>query len=123
MDLKKRRLFSVCGNKLMAISDPDAGKVVTTLPIGQGPDGAAFDPTSGYAFSSNGDGTLTIVQETGGKWEVLDNVATQRGARTITIDPKTHNLYLSVADPVPAEPGQRGRGFLPDSFKVLVVGK
>ena len=123
MDLKKRRLFSVCGNKLMAISDPDAGKVVTTLPIGQGPDGAAFDPASGYAFSSNGDGTLTIVQETGGKWEVLDNVATQRGARTITIDPKTHNLYLSVADPVPAEPGQRGRGFLPDSFKVLVVGK
>jgi YVTN family beta-propeller protein len=123
IDLKKRRLFSVCGNKLMAISDPDAGKVLTTLPIGQGTDGAGFDPSTGYAFSSNGDGTLTIVQETGGKWEVLDNVATQRGARTMTVDPKTHNLYLSVADPVPAEPGQRGRGFLPDSFKVLVVGK
>jgi YVTN family beta-propeller protein len=123
IDLKKRTLFSVCGNRLMAISDPDAGKVLATPAIGQGPDGAAFDPSTGYAFSSNGDGTLTIVQEMGGKWEVLDNVATQRGARTITIDPKTHHLYLPVAEPMPAPAGQRARGFLPDSFKVLVVGK
>ena len=123
IDLKKRRLFSVCGNRLMAISDPDAGKVLATPAIGQGPDGAAFDASSGYAFSSNGDGTLTIVQEMGEKWEVLDNVATQRGARTITLDPKTHHLYLPVAEPMPAPAGQRARGFLPDSFKVLVVGK
>jgi len=123
IDLKKRTLFSVCGNRLMAISDPDAGKVLATPAIGQGPDGAAFDSSTGYAFSSNGDGTLTIVQEMGGKWEVLDNVATQRGARTITLDPKTHHLYLPVAEPMPAPAGQRARGFLPDSFKVLVVGK
>src|SRR5215467_883021 len=123
IDVKKRRLFSVCGNRVMAISDPDTGKVIASPAIGAGSDGVAFDPTTGYAFSSNGDGTLTIVQEMGGKWEVLDNVATQRGARTITLDPKTHHLYLPVAEPMPAPAGQRARGFLPDSFKVLVVGK
>src|SRR5437762_22104 len=123
IDVKKRRLFSVCGNRLMAISDPDAGKVLATPAIGQGPDGAAFDPSTGYAFSSNGDGTLTIVQEMGGKWDVVENIATARGARTITLDEKTHNVYLPVADPMPAPAGQRGRGYLPDSFKVLVVGK
>ena len=123
IDVKNRRLFSVCGNRLMAISDPDAGKVLAMPAIGQGPDGAAFDPSTGYAFSSNGDGTLTIVQEAGGKWNVVDNVATARGARTITLDEKTHNLYLPVAEPMPAQAGQRGRGYLPDSFKILVVGK
>jgi DNA-binding beta-propeller fold protein YncE len=123
IDVKKRRLFSVCGNRLMAVSDPDAGKVVATPAIGQGSDGAAFDASTGYAFSSNGDGTLTIVQEVGGKWDVVENIATARGARTITLDEKTHNVYLPVAEPMPAPAGQRGRGYLPDSFKVLVVGK
>jgi DNA-binding beta-propeller fold protein YncE len=123
IDVKKRRLFSVCGNRLMAISDPDAGKVLATPAIGQGSDGVIFDPSTGYAISSNGDGTLTIVQETGGKYDVVENVATARGARTITLDEKTHNVYLPVADPLPAQAGQRGRGFVPDSFKVLVVGK
>ena len=107
----------------MAISDPDAGKVLAMPAIGQGPDGAAFDPSTGYAFSSNGDGTLTVVQETGGKYEVVENVATARGARTITLDEKTHNLYLPAADALPAQPGQRRGGFAPDSFKLLVVGK
>ena len=123
IDVKKRRLFSVCGNRLMAISDPDAGKVLAMPAIGQGPDGAAFDPSTGYAFSSNGDGTLTVVQEMGGKYEVVENVATARGARTITLDEKTHNLYLPAADALPAQPGQRRGGFAPDSFKLLVVGK
>ena len=123
IDVKKRRLFSVCGNRMMAISDPDSGKVLATPAIGQGTDGAAFDPSTGYAFSSNGDGTLTVVQENGGKWEVVENLATQRGARTLTLDEKTHNVYLPVAEPMPAQAGQRGRGYLPDSFKVLVVGK
>src|SRR5207244_8732485 len=100
IDVQKRRLFSVCGNRVMAISDPDAGKVVASPAIGAGSDGAAFDPSTGYAFSSNGDGTLTIIQETGGKWDVVENVATARGARTITLDEKTHNVYLPVADPI-----------------------
>jgi len=123
IDVKKRRLFSVCGNRMMAVSDPDAGKVIATPATGPGTDGAGFDPGTGYAFSSNGgDGTLTILKEVNGKWEVQENVATQRGARTMTVDEKTHNVYLSVAEPQPAAAGQRGRGFLPDSFKVLVIG-
>jgi YVTN family beta-propeller protein len=124
IDVKKRRLFSVCGNRVMAISDPDAGKVVASPAIGGQSDGVAFDASTGYAVSSNGDGTLTVVEEKGGKWDVVENVATQRGARTITVDDKTHNFYLPVADPAPAPPGGgRGRGFVADSFRVLVVGK
>jgi DNA-binding beta-propeller fold protein YncE len=123
IDVKKRRLFSVCGNRVMAISDPDAGKVIASPAIGAGSDGAAFDPSTGYAISSNGDGTLTVIQEMGGKYDVVENVATARGARTITLDEKTHNVYLPVADSLPAQPGQRRGGFAPDSFQVLVVGK
>jgi DNA-binding beta-propeller fold protein YncE len=122
IDPKNRRLFSVCSNRLMAISDPDAGKVLATPAIGAGSDGAAFDPGNGYAFSSNGDGTLTIVGQTGGKWEVLENVATERGARTIALDDKTHKLYLPTARTAPAQ-GNARPTFLPDTFKVLVVGK
>jgi DNA-binding beta-propeller fold protein YncE len=106
----------------MAITDPDAGKVLASPAIGAGSDGVAFDPGTGYAISSNGDGTLTIVQESGGKYDVFDNVATARGARTIAVDEKTHNVYLPVADQLP-QPGQRRGGFVADSFKVLVVGK
>jgi YVTN family beta-propeller protein len=123
IDVKKRRLFSVCGNRVMAISDPDAGKVIASPAIGAGSDGVAFDPGTGYAISSNGDGTLTIVQETGGKYAVFDNVATARGARTIAVDEKTHNVYLPVADQLPQQPGQRRGSYVADSFKVLVVGK
>src|SRR5262245_29724787 len=101
-DPKNRRLFSVCSNRMMAISDPDAGKVVATPAIGAGSDGAAFDAGTGYAFSSNGDGTLTVVQQTGGKWDVLENIATERGARTIAIDEKTHKVYLPTAKTAPA---------------------
>jgi YVTN family beta-propeller protein len=123
IDAKNRRLFSVCGNRVMAVSDPDAGKVLATPAIGAGADGAAFDPGTGYAFSSNGDGTLTVVQETGGKWDVLDNIATERGARTIALDEKTHRVYLPTAQAGPP-PAAGGRApFLPDSFKILVVGK
>jgi YVTN family beta-propeller protein len=123
IDIKKRRLFSVCSNRVMAVSDPDSGKVLASPAIGAGSDGVTFDASTGYAISSNGDGTLTIVRENNGKYEVFDNVATARGARTITIDEKTHNVYLPVADPLPQQPGQRRGGYVADSFKVLVVGK
>ena len=122
IDTKNRRLFSVCANRLMAVSDPDAGKVIATPAIGAGSDGAAFDPATGYAFSSNGDGTLTVVQQTGGKWDVLENIATERGARTIAVDEKTHKVYLPAAKTAPSQGGGRAT-FLPDTFKVLVVGK
>jgi len=124
IDVQKRRLFSVCGNRLMAVSEPDSGKVIATPAIGAGPDGVAFDPSNGYVMSANGDGTLTMIKENAGKWEVLENVATARGARTIAFDPKTHNVYLPVADQGPAaSTGQKRATFLPDTFKVLVVGK
>ncbi len=119
IDAKNRRLFSVCGNRVMAVSDPDAGKVLATPAIGAGSDGVDFDPATGLVFSSNGDGTMTIVQQSGGKWEVLENIATARGARTIAVDEKTHNVYLPVAD---AAAGGRA-GYLPNSFKLLVLGK
>ena len=120
IDTKNRKLFSVCSNRMMAISDPDTGKVVTTIPIGAGPDAAAFDPGTGLIFSSNGgDGTMTIVQLNGGKYEVVENLPTQARSRTMTLDEKTHNLFLSAVDPAPGG----GRGSAPDSFKVLVFSK
>jgi len=120
IDTKTRKLFSVCGNRMMVISDPDTGKVVTTVPIGAGPDAAAFDPATGFIFSSNGgDGTLTIVQLNAGKYEVVENLPSQARSRTMTLDEKTHNLYLSAVDPAPGG----GRGSAPDSFKVLVFSK
>ena len=122
IDTKDRRLFSVCSNRVMAISDPDAGKVIATPAIGAGSDGVAFDPGTGYAMSSNGDGTLTIVGQTGGKWDALENIATERGARTITVDEKTHNVYLPTAKTAPSTGGGSAK-FLPNTFKVLVVGK
>lgn len=122
-DAKDRRLFSVCSNRMMAVVDPDAGKVVATPAIGAGSDGAAFDPGTGYAFSSNGDGTLTIVAQSGGKWDVLENIATERGARTITLDEKTHKIYLPTAKQGPASPTGGRSPYLPNTFKVLIVGK
>jgi hypothetical protein len=122
IDQKARRLFSVCSNRVMAVSDPDAGKVVATPAIGAGSDGVAFDPGTGYAISSNGDGTLTIVAATGGKYDVVENIATERGARTIAVDEKTHRVFTPTAKTAPATGGGRA-SFIPDSFKVLVVGK
>ena len=95
----------------------------------RGPDGAGFDPGLGLAFSSNGgDGTLSIVKQVNGKYETVDNVPTERGARTMTVDPKNHRVYLLAAEygPAPtASPGQKKARppIVPDSFHVLVVGK
>ena len=127
MDLAHRRLFSVCANKVMVVSEPDSGKVLASLPIGQGTDGAGFDAASGLAFSSNGDGTLTVVQEVSGQYQVVGNVSTQRGARTMTVDAKTHKIYLPAAQfgPVPVATTQERRPRpvpLPDSFMLVVVG-
>jgi len=124
IDRQKRRLFAACGNKKMAIVDPDSGKVIASVDIGAGADGAAFD--NGFAFSSNGgDGTMTVVQETSaGKFEVVETVQTARTARTMGADPKTHKLYLPAAEQGPPPAGGKGRGtIVPDSFHVMVVSK
>ena len=122
MDTKARRLFSVCGNRVMAVSDPDKGTVIATPAIGAGSDGVIFDPGPGYAISANGDGTMTVVQQMGGKYDVVENIATERGARTIALDEKTHRVYTPTATAGQAAAGGRAP-YLPDSFKILVVGK
>jgi YVTN family beta-propeller protein len=129
-DRKHKRLFAVCANKMMVVMNAESGKVITTLPIGSGVDGAGFDSETDMAFSSNGgDGTLTIVHEDSPeKFSVVENVATQRGARTMTIDPKTHRVYLITAEfgPPPAPTPERPRprpSIIPGSFTLLIVGK
>jgi DNA-binding beta-propeller fold protein YncE len=123
LDNKTHRLFSVCDNKLMVVSDAGAGKVVTTLPIGDGCDGVAFDPATKRAFSSNGaDGTITVVQEENkDSFKVVETVATQKGARTITIDKTTHHLYLSTAEFGEPKAGERRPPMKPATFVVLDV--
>lgn len=128
IDTKRAHLFSVCGNKLMAISDYKAGKLLTTLPIGEGADGVAFDPGTATAFSSNGEGSITVVQEVKGKYEVVQTLTTKRGARTIAVDSATHRVYTPTAafGPAPAATEQNKRPrppVLADTFQVLVVAK
>ena len=127
IDREHRRLFSVCRNKLMAVLDADSGRLMTTLPIGAGVDGAAFDPGAGLAFSSNGSGTVTIVREEAtDRFTVLSQVPTQRGARTIALDETTRRLYLPTAEfgPAPAATAENPHPrppIVPGSFVVLVL--
>lgn len=128
MDTKGRRIFSVCDNKIMVISNPDTGKVIGQAPIGDRADGVAFDPSSNSAISSNGEGTITVVKETGGKWSVAETDKTKSGARTIALDTQTHKLYLPTAEmgppPAPDPKGGKTRPtFLPNTFEVLVIGQ
>ena len=127
MDRESRRLFSVCGNEKMMVLDADDGHVVATLTIGKGVDGAAFDPGTKLAFSSNGEGTLTVVREDAAdKFSVVGTVPTQRGARTMALDPQTHDIYTASASfgeapaPTPERPHPRPP-MLPDSFVILAL--
>lgn len=127
MDRKHRRLFSGCGNKVMAIVNADDGKVITTVPIGQGVDANGFDPVHELAFSSNGDGTLTVVHEDSPeKFSVIQNAQTQRGARTMAVDTNNHDVYLVTAEfdeQPPAEGQTRPRRTMkPGTFTLLVMG-
>ena len=125
MDLKHRRLFSVCSNKLMIVVNADTGAVITTLPIGQGTDAAGFDPETGFAFSSNGEGTLTVVHEDSpDKFSVVDTVPTQARARTMAVDLKTHQVFTVSAEfgPAPAPSAQQQRPrppMLPGTFTLI----
>jgi DNA-binding beta-propeller fold protein YncE len=133
MDVKNRILFATCRNpQNMVILGADDGKVITTLPIGQGTDGAVFNPDTMEAFSSQGDGTLTIVKESSAtSFAVEQTLQTMRGGKTLTLDSKTGHILIIAAEygpppaPDPAQKGGRGprAPMLPDSFTVLVVGK
>lgn len=121
IDRQNHRLFSGCHNKVMAISDIDAGKVIATVPIGAGVDANRYDPGTKTAFSSNGDGTLTVVsQDTPNTYTVKGNVATVRGARTMALDYKTHTIYSVTAQFAPAVGNARPQP-LPGTFTLLVV--
>jgi DNA-binding beta-propeller fold protein YncE len=130
IDRTHRRLFASCANKMMAVMDAESGKVITTLPIGQGPDGAAFDADRQLAFSSNGrDGTVTVIHESApDKFEVVQTVQTSKSARTIDLDPRSHKLYLVAAQlgPPPSPTAEQPRprpAMVPGTFEVLVVGR
>ncbi len=129
IDIAHHRLFSVCQNKAMAVTDADSGKAVASVPIGDGPDAAAFDPQRQLAFSSNGEsGTLTVVHEDGAdRFTVVQNVPTQKSARTMALQPGG-DVFLSAAQfgpkPAPSADNPHVRPpLVPGSFTILVVGE
>jgi DNA-binding beta-propeller fold protein YncE len=117
LDRKNGRLFVGCRSKVMAVVDTESGKVITTLPIGGGVDGTVFERSSGNIFNSNGDGTVTVIhQDSPDNYTVVETVQTQPGAKTIALDSKTHQLYLSVAE-------REAKTIKPGTFTILVLGK
>jgi YVTN family beta-propeller protein len=127
-DLAHHRLFATCHNKVMVMLDTETGKVVANVPIGAGVDGCVFDDESQLVFASCGDGTTTIAkEETPGKLTVVQTLKTERGARTIALDPKTHRIYLPTAQFQPATSPSPGASparptIVPNTLKLLVYG-
>jgi len=123
IDVAHRRLFAGCASKIVAVVDPDAGKLVTTVDICSGVDAGAFNPKTQQIFMSCGDGMLTVIhQDSPGKYSVVQNVPTAKGARTMALDTESNTVYTVTAqfDPTPPPPGQR-RKMIPDTFELLVV--
>ena len=123
IDRARQRLFVGCHNKMMAVLDTGSGKVVATVPIGEGVDANAFDPDSGEAFASCGDGTLTVIGFKNGPARVTEVVVTQAGARTGAVDPATGLVYLPTAALGPPEKAGGRPSIVPDTLKVLVIGR
>jgi YVTN family beta-propeller protein len=128
LDAAHHRLFVGCHNKLMSMLDTETGKVIATVPIGARVDGCAFDDAMQVAFASCGDGTTTIVKEEAPeKLTVIQTLKTERGARTMALDPKTHRIYLPSAQFEPAPSPSPGASparptIVPNSLKLLVYG-
>ncbi len=122
IDRKTKRLFAGCDNKMLMVIDTETGKLITHLPIGDGCDGTAFDSSSQIIYSSNGEGTLTVIKEVSkDKFEVVQNLPTKPGARTLSIDTKSHTVYLPAADFGTPVAGEKRPPMVPGSFQVLVV--
>ncbi len=128
IDTRSERLFSGCRSGVLAVSDYAKGRVVTTLPIGQGVDGAGWDPRLRDIYASNSDGTLTVIhQDSPDRYHVVKTVQTGERGRTMGIDPATHRIFIPVAKfgPVPAESTatnpRRRPPMLPGSFAIVVV--
>jgi DNA-binding beta-propeller fold protein YncE len=123
IDVKNHRLFLGCHNGKMVMMDNTNGKVVATVPIGQGVDANAFDPGTQLAFASCGDGTTTVArEETPDNLTVIQTLPTQRGSRTMALDPTTHKIYLAAAQFEAPAQGERRPRMVPGTFKILVYG-
>jgi DNA-binding beta-propeller fold protein YncE len=129
IDAEHEILVVGCHNKMMAFVDGNSGQVIGTVPIGQGVDANRFDAETGLAFASCGDGTVTVAHEDSpDKFSVVDTITTQRGARTMELDPSNHNLYLVSADfgATPAATPEHPRprpAIVPDTFTLLIFGR
>ncbi len=117
---KNDTLFTVCGNSKMLVIDAKTGKVISTVKTGDGTDAAGYDPGTGYAFASNGEGTLTVVKKDGKGYSVAENVPSAKSARTMTLDPNSHNVFVVAADFNPPAEGQRRGTMKPGTFRLLV---
>ncbi len=122
IDTKTGRLFAGC-DKQLVVMDAASGAIVAQLPIGDGCDGVSFDPDLQLVFASCGEGKLSVIkEESPSSFKVIDNVVTKRSARTIAVNPVTHEVYLPAADTQPGAAGERPK-ILPGTFGVLVVGR
>jgi DNA-binding beta-propeller fold protein YncE len=122
IDTAHHRLFSGCRSGVMAISDYQAGKVVATVPIGQGVDGAGFDAASGDAFASNADGSLTVIhQDSPDQYHVIQTLQTPEGSRNMGLDPTNHRVFIVSAKFGPTPAGFRRRPVLPGTFTLMVI--
>ena len=123
IDLAHHRLFIGCGGShTMLMMDAASGKVLASVPIGNGVDANAFDPGTQFAFASCGDGTTTIAHEDGDKLTLVQTLQTEKSARTMALDPATHKIYLASAKVAAPAEGQRRGKMVPGSFKILVYG-
>jgi DNA-binding beta-propeller fold protein YncE len=129
IDTAHKRLIIGCHNKMMAFVDYTNGKVVATVPIGQGVDANRFDPGTGLAFASCGDGTITVAhQDSADKYTVVQTISTQRGARTMALDTSNHNIYTVTSElgpaPAPTTENPRPRpSLVPNSFTLLIFSR
>jgi hypothetical protein len=127
IDAAHKRLFSVCSNRKMVVLDSETGRLVSEVSIGDEPDSAGFDTDLGLVFSSNGDGSLTVVHEDGPeRFSAVATVPTMKRARTMALDPATHRVFLVSADFAPAPEATTANPkprppMIADSFTVLVV--
>ena len=125
IDIKNKRLFAGC-DKVMVVMNAENGNIVTTVPIGDGCDGLVFDAALKTIFTSNGEGTISVIKElSADKYKLVENAKTLKGARTIALDEQSHLLYLPTADfapPAVSAPHTRPE-MIPGSFKVIAVGK
>ena len=130
VDTAHHLLFSGCRSGVLAVSDYQSAKAITTLPIGMGVDGTGYDPATSDVFATNADGTLTVIhQDSPEKYHVVGNLATPMGSRNMGLDPTTHRIYVAAATFAPPSapasntpPGRGGRpAVVPGSFKLLVI--